>query len=347
MPLSKVNELMDIFISWGYIEVPRSLKFREEFREHAELLVLSALYHLGNGNLFRQCRSMCNISVSEIHLFFFDFLAAMVDMKDEYVFSPRNVAELRQMSKYYDNVGLPGCCGSMDVVHVKWSSCPTGDHNCAKGKAGYPTLIFQCITDYNPRVIGIYGPQFGTRNDKAIGKVDRGCTPEFSRAKKKKSFGSTYARQIRRAGRATSHFYPNLKIAEAAVLATQSHGVLTCACDCVAKNACLSLPAEIKPPQTTQNCRYDGKSSAAISGTDLTLRVGYFPRQPRRPVLPRRPPDSRSTSYPAGRTRWHLQTPVCHHRVTTEKKSNAAAPRTQHSCTWSSCQREQLRAQRY
>ena len=41
-------------------------------------------------------------------------------------------------------------------------------------------------------------------------------------------------------------------------------------------------------------------------------------RQPRMPVLPRRSPDLRSTSYPAGRTRWHLQTPVCHHRVTTK-----------------------------
>ena len=90
------------------------------------------------------------------------------------------------------------------------------------------------------------------------------------------------------------------------VLAMQSHRVLTCACDCVAKNACLPLPGEIKPPQTTQNCRNDGKSSAAISGTDLTLRVRYFPRQPRTPILPRRPPASRSTSYPAGRTRWHL-----------------------------------------
>jgi hypothetical protein len=43
MPLSKVEELTDIFISRGYIEVPRSLKFREEFRERAELLVMSAL----------------------------------------------------------------------------------------------------------------------------------------------------------------------------------------------------------------------------------------------------------------------------------------------------------------
>lgn len=28
-------------------------------------------------------------------------------------------------------------CGSRDV----------GNYNCAKGKAGYPTLAFQCITD--------------------------------------------------------------------------------------------------------------------------------------------------------------------------------------------------------
>ena len=119
MPLSKVEELTDIFISRGYIEVPRSLKYCEEFRERAELLIMSALYPLGNGNSFRQCRLMCNISVSEIRLFFFDFLTVMVDMKDEYVFLPCNIAELRRMSKYYDDVGLPGCCGSMDVVHVK------------------------------------------------------------------------------------------------------------------------------------------------------------------------------------------------------------------------------------
>ena len=76
------------------------------------------------------------------------------------------------MSKYYNEVGLSGCSGSMDVVHVKWLSCPTGDHNRPKGKAGFPTLAFQCITDYNRRVIGIYGPQCGTRNDKDIVKVD-------------------------------------------------------------------------------------------------------------------------------------------------------------------------------
>ena len=134
-----------------------------------------------------------------------------------------------------------------------------------------------------------------------------------------------------------------------AVLAAQLHGVLTCACNCVAKNACLPLPAEIKPPQTTQNCGDDGKSSAVISGTDLTQRVRYFPRQPRTPILPRRPPDSRSTLYPAGSTRLHLQMPVCHHHMTTKKNPNAAArarntPAPALPVKGSSCKRDVFKA---
>jgi hypothetical protein len=73
--------------------------------------------------------------------------------------------------KSYESIGLPGACGSINVVHVKWLACLTGDYNRAKGKEGYPTLAFQCITDYNHHFLGIYDPQFGTRNDKEIVKL--------------------------------------------------------------------------------------------------------------------------------------------------------------------------------
>ncbi len=98
MPLAKIEELTDILISWGYIKVPRSQRFQEEFRERSELLMMSALYRLGNGNSFRQLRSMCHISISEMSLFFFDFVNAMVEMKDEYIFLPRNIAEVVVLS---------------------------------------------------------------------------------------------------------------------------------------------------------------------------------------------------------------------------------------------------------
>jgi hypothetical protein len=79
---------------------------------------------------------------------------------------------LDKTSKWYSNVGLPGACGSIEVVHVKWSNCPAGDHNRAKGKEGYPSLGFQCISDFNRKILGVYGPQFGSTNDKQIVKTD-------------------------------------------------------------------------------------------------------------------------------------------------------------------------------
>ena len=95
-----------------------------------------------------------------------------METKDDYVFIPQNIHELSRVASHYNAVCLPGACGSMDVVNIKWATCPAGDHNCTKGKEGYPTLGFQCITDYNRRIIAVYGPQFGTRHDKDIIKHD-------------------------------------------------------------------------------------------------------------------------------------------------------------------------------
>ncbi len=44
MSLAKVEELTTILIDCGYITQPRSHRCRKVFREHSELLVMSALY---------------------------------------------------------------------------------------------------------------------------------------------------------------------------------------------------------------------------------------------------------------------------------------------------------------
>ena len=93
-----------------------------------------------------------------------------MEMKDEYIYILRNITKLQCVSRDYSAAGLPGCVGSMDVVHVKWANFPTGDHNHAKGKEGYPTLAFQCLTNFNRRIMAIYGLQFGSCNDKDIVK---------------------------------------------------------------------------------------------------------------------------------------------------------------------------------
>ena len=52
MPLFKVEELTSLLIQWGYINQPRSYFRQQEYRERAEILVMFALYTLGNGALF-------------------------------------------------------------------------------------------------------------------------------------------------------------------------------------------------------------------------------------------------------------------------------------------------------
>jgi hypothetical protein len=172
MSLGKVEELTTILIKCEYITRPRSHCLCEVFQERLELLVMSALYLLATGAAFCCCKPLCGIRTLEVRKFFYIFIKALVDMKDEYIYIPRNITEMQHISRHYNAAGLPGCVGSMDLVHVKWASCPTGDHNRAKGKEGYPTLAFQCLTDFNQRVMAIYGPQFGSRNDKDIVKHD-------------------------------------------------------------------------------------------------------------------------------------------------------------------------------
>jgi hypothetical protein len=92
----------------------------------------------------------------EVQKFFFKFLHAIVDMKDEYIFLLANVTALTRVMQSYTFSGLPGACGSMDVVLIKWSNCPTGDYNRAKGKECYPTLAFQCVTDNSRRFLSVW-----------------------------------------------------------------------------------------------------------------------------------------------------------------------------------------------
>ena len=41
-----------------------------------------------------------------------------------------------------------------------------------RGRRVTQLLALQCITDFNRRILGVYGPQFGTKNDKDIVKTD-------------------------------------------------------------------------------------------------------------------------------------------------------------------------------
>jgi hypothetical protein len=133
---------------------------------------MSALYMLETGVAFCMIYPLTHILTTEIENFFHHFLDILMDMQDEYISMPKNLTKLTKVSKWYSAVGLPGVCSSIDVVHMKSSSCSTDDRGGAKGKEGFTTLGFQCITDYNRQILAVYGSQFGVANDKQIVKTD-------------------------------------------------------------------------------------------------------------------------------------------------------------------------------
>ncbi|CAJ1954292.1 unnamed protein product [Cylindrotheca closterium] len=50
---------------------------------------------------------------------------------------------LAKVMDFYTLLGLPGCIGSIDCVHVGWDGFSAGYHVDAKGKEGFPTLSFE------------------------------------------------------------------------------------------------------------------------------------------------------------------------------------------------------------
>lgn len=86
----------------------------------------------------------------------------------------KTMEELSPIIKKYQSLFLPGCGGSIDVVHLKWSYCPAGDCNSNRcvGKEGFPTVAFEVVSDNSRRILGVSSVQYGARNDQHIVKLD-------------------------------------------------------------------------------------------------------------------------------------------------------------------------------
>jgi hypothetical protein len=173
MPLYKVTDIVSRFLAEGWIGLSHHCQSSDRLQIKTELLVLGSLAMLG-GMLqsFRQLKPLTHICASDHSNFFLTFVERIASISHEYVFMPRTLEELEPIMQQYEEEGLPGVAGSVDVLHMKRANCPAGDFNRSKGKDSYLSLAFECITDYDRRILGVFGPQFGSNNDKHIVKIE-------------------------------------------------------------------------------------------------------------------------------------------------------------------------------
>jgi Plant transposon protein len=95
----------------------------------------------------------------------------VTEFYDSVIYRPKDL-KLEKMIDVYKRMGLPGCIGSTDCVHVKWDRYPTRLQHLYKGKEVYSSLVYSCTVDHHRRILGMTSSNFGTRNEKTIVRLD-------------------------------------------------------------------------------------------------------------------------------------------------------------------------------
>jgi Plant transposon protein len=137
-----------------------------------ELKILGALYMLGTAASPFVVSSNTNLSEEVHRVFFLDWIEKMLSLKDEFIYLPRNREEYDFVVGEYAEMGLPGCVGSIDCVHIGWDMCLIQHKNMYTGKEGFPSIAYEVICTSRKFIQSVSPGHPGSRNDKHIARTD-------------------------------------------------------------------------------------------------------------------------------------------------------------------------------
>jgi hypothetical protein len=147
---------------------------RKRPRIPACILVAASLRHLGKGHDFGDSLTWdTRVSVSTLTNFHHDFCAHLASSAifDRHVRVPQSDEEIKHAQDMYRILGMPGCVGSVDVVHIPWERCPTSERSFFTGKSGFPTIAFN-VTVLRGRITHVSDAHPGAMNDKTAVRHD-------------------------------------------------------------------------------------------------------------------------------------------------------------------------------
>ena len=138
-----------------------------------ELLVLGSLRLVGSGCTFDAIEELTNVDEETHRVFFHENFCAWGERAAErHIRMPSTDEEFRHILALYERIGLPGCGGSVDCVHLVWDKCPSGLSSACKGKDKCPTLAFEVSASHTKRILSVSQYFYGTINDKTISLAD-------------------------------------------------------------------------------------------------------------------------------------------------------------------------------
>ena len=138
-----------------------------------ELLVLASLRLLGSGCTYDLAEEFTSVGQETLRCFFQNIFCKWGRaLSRKTVTLPETEEEMRHVVGLYERVGLPGCVGSVDCVHLVWDKCPAGYVSQCKGKEKHATLAFQAVVSHTKRILALSHFFAGATNDKTIARYD-------------------------------------------------------------------------------------------------------------------------------------------------------------------------------
>ena len=156
-------ELVELALTRGFYDPAK--KDIMGFSHDLELLLLGSLFFLGWDTTFEFISTNNEIDSEVQRVFHHRWTKNMMSIKDEYIHMPRDEAELEFVVDQYDCYGFPGCVGSIDVVQIGWSNCPSSWLPLFKGKDKHASIGFQVIVSARRFIQAVSVAFAGTIND--------------------------------------------------------------------------------------------------------------------------------------------------------------------------------------
>jgi len=126
----------------------------------------ACLYYVRQNSSWEACSHLLNMSPDIMRVFFYEFIAWISEDKyDEEVYPPRNAEERDRIESCYASVGLPGCIGSTDGVHIPSKAIPKEHRQAAMKAGGKTSYVVNVIVDMNYVIQSASKPYYGATND--------------------------------------------------------------------------------------------------------------------------------------------------------------------------------------
>lgn len=171
------------------------------------LLALGTFRQIARDLTFDDLEDLNGISKTANRAFFKLFIPWLASLAPEHIKLPMTAQEIEHVTNLYRRLGIPGCVGSVDCVHVFWDKCPANLQSRCKGKDKFPSLVFEVIASHTKKILSISSIQYGTDNDKTISHSDAAIRRIRQDGDILKDSSFTYYKSDGSEGEATGLFY--------------------------------------------------------------------------------------------------------------------------------------------